>query len=107
MYFESPYDYTVSRDNSPRIFKDTCKRLDSFLKGFEKFDLLVDVDGSTIQIYKQEDRKVIVYDDYDIGVVFVKSDVDLGNVVVDVNKHKPYRAADILKTPNAKIAAMA
>ncbi len=41
----------------------------------------MDVDGSTIQIYRKDDKEVVVYDDYDVGAVFIKSDVDLSEIL--------------------------
>ncbi len=72
-----PFDYNISPDNSPKAFKDICRKIEEHIVGLQKEPLLVDVDGTTIQIYTQYGRKVMVIDDYDIGAVFVRSEIDL------------------------------
>ncbi len=76
-----PYDYTINPTNSPEVFKRTCSLIEASFPGMKKDELLIDVDGSTIQIFGEEDHEIIVYDDYDIGAVIVKSDVDLSDVI--------------------------
>ena len=71
------YDYTIYPDNSPSEFKKTCKKIESNLTGLSKKKLLVDVDGSTIQTYSKDDKDIDVFDDYDVGAVFVKSEINL------------------------------
>lgn len=77
---EYPFDYTISRENSPAKFKEACAKIEAALPEFQKQKLLVDVDGSTIQIYNNDSHKIVIYDDYDIGAVFVKSSVSLDSV---------------------------
>lgn len=83
MYYESKYEYNVYLDNSPGVFKNTCKKISSFLQGLIAEPLLVDVDGTTIQVFKKESKEIVVYDDYDLGVVFVKSDINLDKLLLD------------------------
>lgn len=75
------YDYTIYPENNPTKFKDVCSLIESSHPELSKDDLLVDVDGSTIQIYGSEPNEVIVYDDYVIGAVYVKSDIDLFEIL--------------------------
>ena len=82
------YDYTIYPDNNPKIFKDTCKRIEEIFPNMKKAELLIDVDGSTVQIFGEEPKEIIVYDDYDVGDVFVKSDIDLSGVISDYRKTK-------------------
>ena len=77
---EKEYDYTIRKNNSPKSFKMACAAIENKYPELKKDDLLVDVDGSTIQIYGEEPKEVIVYDDYDVGAVFVKSDIDLSEL---------------------------
>lgn len=73
-----PFDYNIFPDNSPEVFKEACKKIEATLPPtFEKKKLLIDVDGSLIQVYSEEDKEVIVYDDYVIGAVYVNSDIEL------------------------------
>ncbi len=71
------YDYSIYPDNSPEKFKLTCKKIEQAFPCAIKQKLLVDVDGSTIQVYKQDSKEIIVYDHYEIGAVFVLSDIPL------------------------------
>jgi hypothetical protein len=75
------YDYTVIQENSPEIFKATCSRIEHSFPALKKEELLVDVDGSAIQVYNNGETRIVIYDDYEIGAVFVKSDIDLSKVI--------------------------
>ena len=75
------FDYTVSAENDPKKFEETCFAIEKALTGF-KSELLIDVDGTTIQIYEKSGKHIKVYDDYDVGAVYVLSDVDIGNLLL-------------------------
>lgn len=77
------YDYNIWKENSPEKFQATCELIEKAHPELKKDELLVDVDGSTIQIFGEEPHEVIVYDDYDVGAVFVKSDIDLSDIFND------------------------
>ena len=74
------FDYNIYTENSPKIFKETCKKIERAYQTAQKKDLLVDVDGSTIQTYNIDGKDIDVFDDYDIGAVFVKSEVNLDKI---------------------------
>ena len=74
------YDYTIYPDNSPEKFKETCKIIEEKYPNALKSELLVDVDGSTIQTYTEDGKDIDIYDDYDFGAVYVKSAIDLGAI---------------------------
>ena len=71
------YDYTIFQDNSSAHFKQACIEIEKAFPKAKKEKLLVDVDGSTIQIFSENGKNIRVYDDYDVGAVFVKSDINL------------------------------
>ena len=48
------YDYTVSKDNSPEIFEETCRKIEKSFPTADKKKLLIDVDGTTIQGFYPE-----------------------------------------------------
>ncbi len=77
---EKEYEYTVATENSPEMFRKACRIIESELRKAQKDDILTDVDGSTIQLYRIDGKEIAVYDDYDIGAVFVESDIDLGKM---------------------------
>lgn len=77
---EYKFDYTIYPDNSSKKFKEACENIENHFVNISKEKLLVDVDGSTIQVYKFDTGEIAVYDDYDVGAVFVLSDADLDEV---------------------------
>ena len=74
------FDYTIFKDNSQSEFKKACKLIERSFHDAKKNKLLIDVDGSTIQTYTKDGKDIDVYDDYDVGAVFVKSEIDLDNI---------------------------
>lgn len=78
---EYEFEYSIYPDNSSSIFDETCEKIDRAFKDAEKQEKLVDVDGSTIQRFHIDGKKVVVYDDYDVGAVYVESDINLSGVV--------------------------
>lgn len=74
------FDYTISPKNDIKIFKDTCDKLEESFAGILRKKLLVDVDGTTIQEFLLKQKSIVVYDDYDVGAVYVKSQVDLNEL---------------------------
>ena len=65
------YDYTIYPDNNFEVFKETCRKI------------LIDVDGSYLQIYEKDKKEIVVYEDYDVGAIYVKSDIDLSGTIKD------------------------
>ena len=74
------FDYTIYPDNSQEVFKNTCTKIENNYPDIVKENLLTDVDGTTIQIYHIGRKKIAVYDDYEVGAVYVRSDVNLESV---------------------------
>ena len=80
------YDNTIYPDNSPEVFRRGCRNLEVALSGIERERLLIDLDGSTIQIYHVTGKdgarlEIRVYDDYDVGAVYIQSELDLGCII--------------------------
>lgn len=65
------YDYTVNPFASNEVFSDVCKKIESIYHGIQKEHLLVDVDGTAIQIYWLEGNKMKVFNDYEVDAVYV------------------------------------
>ena len=74
------YEYNISSENSPEKFKIICSKIEETYPELQKNVLLIDVDGTTIQVYYINDLKVTVYDDYEVGAVYVLSDLDLKGI---------------------------
>ncbi len=83
---EKKYDYTIHPDNSPERFKRVCQIIEQAYPEMKKAELLVDVDGSTIQIFGEEPNEIIVYDDYGVGALYIKSDIDLTTIIEKARK---------------------
>lgn len=45
------YEYNISSENSPEKFKIICSKIEETYSELQKDVLLVDVDGTTIQVY--------------------------------------------------------
>lgn len=71
------FEYTICKENNTTIFKLTCKKISEMFPDATVHKLLVDVDGSTIQAFTHEGKDIHVYDDYDVGAVFIKSEIEL------------------------------
>lgn len=69
------YDYTIHPDNSPEKFDAVLGALKK--AGYGDGRPINDVDGSTYQEYETKEGQIRVLDDYDIGAVYVLSDMDL------------------------------
>lgn len=75
------YDHNIHKNNSPSVFKETCKKIENAFPEAKKHNLLIDVDGTTIQTYSKDNKEIDVYDDYEVGAVFVKSEFDLSTIL--------------------------
>ncbi len=71
------FEYNIHPDNSSKQFIETCNKICKELKSAKKDKMLIDVDGTTIQKISFGNKNIYVYDDYDIGAVFVKSEIPL------------------------------
>lgn len=75
------FSYTVSKTASGKAFAKACSTIESHFKGISKEKPLVDVDGSTIQIYHKGEDSIKVYNDYEVDAVYVDSEVELKNIL--------------------------
>ena len=75
------YSYNIAKEADDAAFKKACESIEANLKGIEKEDILVDVDGTMIQIYNTPDGRIKVINDYEVDAVYVDSDVELSNVL--------------------------
>ena len=71
------FRYVIHPDNRPEIFKKICRKIKEMFPDAIEQKLLVDVDGSTIQTFTQDGKDIDVFDDYDIGIVFVQSEIEI------------------------------
>ncbi|MGN1143371.1 MAG: hypothetical protein ACI4SU_02305 [Anaerovoracaceae bacterium] len=74
------FEYNIHNENSTEIFKETCDRVEIAFPNAKKSRVFVDVDGSTIQTFTQDGKDIDIFDDYDVGAVFIKSEIELNNI---------------------------
>lgn len=74
------FSYTVAKTANEKAFAEACRLIESQFKKIDKEKALTDVDGSVVQIYRQGDDTIKVYNDYEVDAVYVDSDVELKNI---------------------------
>ena len=74
------FSYTVSKTANNHSFMEACGLIEAALDSFEKERLLMDVDGSMIQIYYTPGGKIEVINDCEVDSVCVDSEVDLSEL---------------------------
>ena len=70
------YDYTIAPDADNKQFVALCRKIANEI-GAELQHADIDVDGSIICEYLLNGKLILAYNDYEIGAIYVKSDVDL------------------------------
>ena len=75
------YSYNIAKEADQKAFDNTCALIEAKHKGIKKEQLLIDVDGSQIQIYNSPNGKIKVYNDYEVDAVYIDSDIDLKGTV--------------------------
>lgn len=74
------FEYNIHTENSPAIFKQTCEKIEKAFPDAKKSRVFVDVDGTTIQTFTEGGKDIDIFDDYEVGAVFVKSKVNLNHI---------------------------
>lgn len=70
------YSYNIEKVADNKSFLRACKVIEK-IAGLQKKDLLIDVDGSLIQVYQVSDGEIVVFNDHEVDAVYIDSDVDL------------------------------
>ncbi len=70
-------EYNICNQADEEIFYKQCEVLENRIPGLIKESLLEDVDGSCIQEYRRDNDRIKVYNDFLIGAIYIKSDIDL------------------------------
>lgn len=74
------YSYTVSKTADTKEFLKACRLIESNFNGISKEKILVDADGSAIQIYQKNGSKIKVYNDYEVDAVYVDSEIEMNTI---------------------------
>ena len=75
------YSYNINANVNEKDFFMCCKLIEKGLPGILKEELLIDVDGSLIQMYCYMGKEIAVYDDYYVDAVYVDSNVNLEEII--------------------------
>lgn len=75
------YSYNIYADANHTQFIRTCSSIENAVQISRKEKLLIDVDGSKIQIYHTPHREIRVFNDYEVGAVYVDSDFELNELL--------------------------
>lgn len=75
------FTYNIAKEADNQEFEKACQRIESGITDLKKEDVLVDVDGSVIQIYRKNKSKIKVYNDYEVDAVYIDSDIDLAKII--------------------------
>ncbi len=71
------YEYVICNQADEEIFRKQCAALEKRLPRIQKTQFLHDVDDSKMQGYSLNGKSIEVYNDYNIGEVRIKSQIDL------------------------------
>ena len=71
------FEYNICDDYNELIFTRQCIALEDNIPDLINIDFIEDVDGSKIQIYTLNGKKIKLYNDNTIGAVYIKSETDL------------------------------
>lgn len=71
------FTYNIARTADMSVFGKACATIEGSIAGIRKEKLLVDVDGTGIQIYTDDRGKVKVVCDVEVDAVYADSDIDL------------------------------
>ena len=74
------YTYNVYPEASNKVFDDACAKIEDCIPNLVKSKVLIDVDGSVIQKYSQDNEVIKVFNDIEVDAVYVDSDIDLSSV---------------------------
>ena len=75
------FSYNIAKVADNQAFQKVCADIESKMRGIQKESLLVDVDGTLIQIYKASGGSIKVVNDYEVDAVYADSDIDLTGII--------------------------
>ena len=75
------FTYNISKNADVKAFDNTCALIEENFKDIKKRKLLEDVDGTQIQIFDSPEGKIKVFNDYEVGAVYVDSERDLKAII--------------------------
>ncbi|MDY3004260.1 MAG: hypothetical protein SOR92_07300 [Christensenella hongkongensis] len=73
-------EYFISPDCDEKMFQKVSMLINS-AEGIEKKELLIDADDTMIQCYKYKGRELDIYNDTEIGGIYIKSEDDISKLL--------------------------
>lgn len=73
------FNYIIEKEADNKAFFNACAKIEKEVKPLKKEKLLVDVDGSLIQVYYTDNKKIKVLNDYEVDAVYIKSEKELND----------------------------
>lgn len=71
------FKYNIHKEADNDKFEAACKKIENSINDLHIEKPLIDVDGSVIQIYRTDNKKIKVCNDYEVDAVFVDSEANL------------------------------
>lgn len=72
------YEYNLYKEADNKSFYSAVKNVEKSFPNLKKHRLIVDVDGSLIQIFSNEEKEMIkLYNDYETDAVYAISKLNL------------------------------
>lgn len=79
------FSYNIAKSYDTSAFVRTCSLVETNLQDYKKERLIKDVDGTTIQIYESNGKKIKVYNDVEVGAVYVDSELNLNSFIKSIS----------------------
>lgn len=76
--------YTLFKEINNQVFKDACKTIEHRYPDAEKYELLIDVDGSLYQDYCVCGKKIKVNNDCEVDAVYIDSEINLDDIFMSL-----------------------
>ena len=71
------FSYNIEKVADETKFKEASRKIDENVKEKKKNKLLEDVDGTQIQIYYKDNKKIKLVNDYEVDAVYIDSEISL------------------------------
>ena len=74
------FNYTVAKEADNKAFLNACEKIEKEFKPLKKDNVLIDIDGTLIQVYYAENKKIKIFNDYEVDAVYIESEKELGTL---------------------------
>lgn len=71
------YEYNICKKASKKSFNEICDKITENVKNVKLEEDLTDVDGTQIRTYRVDQKKIMVYNDYEVDAVYIDSELEL------------------------------